>query len=156
MASSGFEHNFGSRLKQINFNWLFLRLSIFSFPFSSLPEIFSQGHVLVLIKAVFFYHCFPLLIFELRGNRTAHWWSLRGREPLMGCTAILPFKETCNLPTPPGAWSKAIIPHSRVPAFPNSVSPPMLLVPLPSPPRWGFFGLKGSLEAWAGLLAVWV
>lgn len=57
--------NFGSRLKQINFNWLFLRLSIFSFPLSSLPEIFSQGHVLVLIKTVllqFFF--FPTIAFH--------------------------------------------------------------------------------------------
>lgn len=161
MASSAFEHNFGSRQKQINFHWLFPRLSIFSFSSHRSLRLPAKAMCWYWLKRCsfsffLFYHRFLPLIFVLRGNRTAHWWSLRvGGESLTGYIALRPFRG--NFPPRPGAWYEAIILNSGVPASPNNVSPTCYLCPcsfLPAGTFCRFEGILGGVGGSARCLGV--
>lgn len=87
----------------------------------SLPLLFSQGLVLVLIKAVSFclLPAFSTACCELRGNSNAEWrekmWWLipEDRKQALCYFAIHSVRETSL--TRPDAWKRVIIWHSMVP-----------------------------------------
>jgi len=138
----------------------FLSLSL-----STLPVLFSQGLVLVLIKAVSFLllPAFSTACCELRGNRDTKWGGMRWwRNPEGGESKFwvtLPSSYAGNhatSPLRPDAWNRVIIWHSMVlVSFTIFLQYAQPATSTAAPPPCRGIWFEGVLGGEAGLLAVW-